>query len=261
MRDFCAFLRAIPALAELLEGAEPRAEDLRFYAHLPYVTRQYMGRGWALLGDAAAFLDPYYSPGLDHAAFSVEATARDHQGGPGGRAAGRPHRGAQRHLRALLPPLLPGRLSRQVLLHGRAGSPLGLLPDGHRAVLPLRGHSGLPGAQALLLDAGARGEAGALSAYHFMRSYNRRFKTIALARRRLGAEGRRNHGRRLKPYFALDWAPSPHDAYAGLRMWTVAELDLLRLRALSPFRRPTPPPLPSARLGPAGVEPEKAAAE
>jgi flavin-dependent dehydrogenase len=73
--DFIAFLKAIPALAELLDGATPRLEDLRFYSHLPYVTKQYMGEGWALLGDAAAFLDPYYSPGLDHAAFSAEATA------------------------------------------------------------------------------------------------------------------------------------------------------------------------------------------
>ena len=72
--DFISFLKAIPALAELLEGATPRFDDLRFYSHLPYVSRQYMGNGWALLGDAAAFLDPYYSPGLDHAAFSVDAT-------------------------------------------------------------------------------------------------------------------------------------------------------------------------------------------
>ena len=66
-----------PCLRELLDGAEPRLEDLRFYSHLPYATKQYMGRGWALLGDAAAFLDPYYSPGLDHASFTAEATARD----------------------------------------------------------------------------------------------------------------------------------------------------------------------------------------
>ena len=33
-----------------------------------------MGDGWALVGDAAVFLDPYYSPGLDHGSFSVEAT-------------------------------------------------------------------------------------------------------------------------------------------------------------------------------------------
>src|SRR5262249_27027645 len=72
--DSIPFSKPTPALAELLEGATPRSEDLKAYAHLPYVTRQYMGPGWALLGDAAAFLDPYYSPGLDHAAFTVEAT-------------------------------------------------------------------------------------------------------------------------------------------------------------------------------------------
>jgi hypothetical protein len=96
--------------------------------------------------------------------------------------------------------------------------------------------------------------------YHLMRAYNRRFKTIALARRRLGAEGRRNHGRRLKPYFALDWAPV-RMTLRGLRMWALAELDLLRLRALSLFRRPTASPLASTHLGPTGAEPEKAAAE
>ena len=72
--DYLAFLKAIPAAAELLEGARMRTEDLRTYSNLAYVTRQYMGNGWALMGDAAAFLDPYYSPGLDHASFSVEAT-------------------------------------------------------------------------------------------------------------------------------------------------------------------------------------------
>jgi hypothetical protein len=44
--------------------------------HLPYTTRRYAGPGWALVGDAASFLDPYYSPGLDHAVMSASATAR-----------------------------------------------------------------------------------------------------------------------------------------------------------------------------------------
>jgi flavin-dependent dehydrogenase len=259
MRDFCVFLRAIPALAELLEGAEPRGEDLRFYAHLPYITRQYMGRGWALLGDAAAFLDPYYSPGLDHAAFSVEATLA-------------------------------------IIKADRAGEPLDARIDEHNATFVRSYHRFFQavyrdkyyymGEQDLLsasflMDTAqyylfvvipayrvrkrffwmpVLGAKPASFVYHFMRAYNQRFKTIALARRRLGAEGRRNHGRRLKPYFALDWAPV-RMTLRGLRMWTMAELDLLRLRALSPFRPPTPPPVPSARLGPAGVEPEKAAAE
>ena len=73
--DYLAFLRAIPAAAELLEGREPRLDDLRLLlAPRLRTRRQYMGNGWALLGDAAAFLDPYYSPGLDHASFTVEAT-------------------------------------------------------------------------------------------------------------------------------------------------------------------------------------------
>ncbi|HET7712816.1 MAG TPA: NAD(P)/FAD-dependent oxidoreductase, partial [Thermoanaerobaculia bacterium] len=73
-KDFVAFLERIPALTELIDGAAPRLEDFRFFSYLPYAAKQYMGRGWALVGDAASFLDPYYSPGLDHAAFSVEAT-------------------------------------------------------------------------------------------------------------------------------------------------------------------------------------------
>ncbi|CAA9430687.1 MAG: hypothetical protein AVDCRST_MAG64-3464, partial [uncultured Phycisphaerae bacterium] len=71
---YTGFLRQHPALAELLEGATPDAKDLRGLSRVAYASRQYMGDGWALVGDAAAFIDPYYSPGLDHAAFTVEAT-------------------------------------------------------------------------------------------------------------------------------------------------------------------------------------------
>src|SRR6185369_8743453 len=59
--EYLAFLRANPLMAELIEGARMRSEDLKTYSNLAYFTRQYMGNGWALIGDAAAFLDPYYS--------------------------------------------------------------------------------------------------------------------------------------------------------------------------------------------------------
>ncbi|MGH7336501.1 MAG: NAD(P)/FAD-dependent oxidoreductase, partial [Myxococcota bacterium] len=72
-RDFLAALR--PA-HELLPGAEMRDDDFRYYSTFAYATKQYAGDGWALVGDAAVFLDPYYSPGLDHVGFSVEATTR-----------------------------------------------------------------------------------------------------------------------------------------------------------------------------------------
>src|SRR5688500_1191482 len=75
-RTYVDFLKQHPALAELLKGATLRHDDLRARSRVAYVTRQYMGTGWALVGDAAAFIDPYYSPGLDHCAFSAEATTR-----------------------------------------------------------------------------------------------------------------------------------------------------------------------------------------
>jgi len=65
-----------PGLAELMAGASAVEGDFHAYRHLPYVSRRYMDRGWALVGDAAAFLDPFYSPGLDHVAMSAYATAR-----------------------------------------------------------------------------------------------------------------------------------------------------------------------------------------
>jgi flavin-dependent dehydrogenase len=257
MRDFAGFLRAIPALAELLEGAEPRVEDLRYYAYLPYVSRQYMGRGWALLGDAAAFLDPYYSPGLDHAAFTVEATTEIINKDRMGEALDQriaEHNGAfvrsyHRFFQAVYQDKYYYMGEQDLLsasfLMDTAQYYIFIVIPSYRFVkrfqwMPVLGHP------------------GASLNYRFMRLYNRRFKTIAVARRRFGAEGRRNHGRRLKPYFALDWAPL-RMTLRGLRMWAVAELDLLRLRALGLFRKPAAARPAESPLRPVGPEPEKAA--
>lgn len=73
---FRDFVTCQPGLRELLAGAQMDEDDFFALGHLPYRSRQYMERGWALVGDAAAFIDPYYSPGLDHVAMSVYASAR-----------------------------------------------------------------------------------------------------------------------------------------------------------------------------------------
>jgi len=62
-----------PLTRELLEHAQPIAEDVRSYGHLPYFVDRYIGPGWACVGDAGGFLDPFYSPGLDQMAFSVHS--------------------------------------------------------------------------------------------------------------------------------------------------------------------------------------------
>ena len=70
------FVRGAHGLCDLVQGAKMDQEDFHTYRHLPYCASHYMGPGWALVGDAAAFLDPLYSPGLDHCSFSVYSTAR-----------------------------------------------------------------------------------------------------------------------------------------------------------------------------------------
>lgn len=68
--------KEVAGLRELLAPATMDEDDFLAYAHLPYRSRQYADRGWALVGDAGSFMDPYYSPGLDHASMSVWATVR-----------------------------------------------------------------------------------------------------------------------------------------------------------------------------------------
>jgi flavin-dependent dehydrogenase len=65
------FLDGNPLTRELLEHAAPVEGDCRFYGYLPYFVDKFIGPGWACVGDAGGFLDPFYSPGLDQMAFSV----------------------------------------------------------------------------------------------------------------------------------------------------------------------------------------------
>jgi hypothetical protein len=58
----------------LFEKAEPIEQDARAYSQLAYFNDQAAGDGWACIGDAAGFMDPLYSQGLDycgHTAYTV----------------------------------------------------------------------------------------------------------------------------------------------------------------------------------------------
>jgi flavin-dependent dehydrogenase len=229
--EYLAFLKAIPSAAELLEGAQMKAEDLRTYSNLAYVTRQYMGNGWALMGDAAAFLDPYYSPGLDHASFSVEATVEIVKAQTAGEITGEP-------------------LATRIAEHNAI-----FLRSYHRFFQAVyqdkyyyMGEFDLLSASFLIDTAQyyifvvipayrffgkfhwmpVLGPRPAFFSYHMMRIYNRRFKTIALARRAAGEAGRRNHGRRVRALYDLHGAPF-RMAAKGVKLWVFAELDNVRL--------------------------------
>ena len=65
-----------PIGRELFGEAVPIDKDSRSYKGLPYYTEQAAGDGWICVGDAAGFIDPLYSQGLDYCAHAVSfATA------------------------------------------------------------------------------------------------------------------------------------------------------------------------------------------
>ena len=64
-----------PMAAELLEKAHWREDDVHFRRNLAYSSTTFAGDGFALVGDAAGFIDPFYSPGLDWMAYTASAAA------------------------------------------------------------------------------------------------------------------------------------------------------------------------------------------
>ena len=72
LRDF---LNVHPAARELLSGASYQTGDVHFRRNCAYSSTTFAGDGFALVGDAAAFMDPFYSPGMDWIGFTATATA------------------------------------------------------------------------------------------------------------------------------------------------------------------------------------------
>jgi flavin-dependent dehydrogenase len=68
-------LLAHPAGRELMADAVWRPGDVHFRRNLAYSSNHYAGDGFVLVGDAAAFIDPFYSPGMDWVAYTTSAAA------------------------------------------------------------------------------------------------------------------------------------------------------------------------------------------
>lgn len=233
--EFLAFLKSKAALAELLEGSEIRSEDFRYYSHLPYVAKQYMGEGWALVGDAAAFLDPYYSPGLDHAAFSVEATVEIIKKETSGMdVAAMRHEHNETFLRSYNRFFQAAYRDKYYYMGEYDLLTASFIMDTafyyNFLVIPAYRFMG----KFFWMPVLAPKPAG--FAFNTMRLYNGRFKKIALARRAAGEAERRNDGRRISIFLNLGLAPS-RMFLRGVKIWMKAELDYVRLRVMSPFRR------------------------
>ncbi|MCW0220286.1 MAG: NAD(P)/FAD-dependent oxidoreductase [Prosthecobacter sp.] len=60
----------------MFEDAEPVEGDTFYYKGLPYYSEQMAGNRWAMVGDAAGFIDPLYSQGLDYCGHTVFAVTQ-----------------------------------------------------------------------------------------------------------------------------------------------------------------------------------------
>ena len=70
------FLMQHPAAREILADAQWHEGDVHWRKNLPYYCTTLAGDGFALVGDAAGFIDPFYSPGMDWLAFTSWSSAQ-----------------------------------------------------------------------------------------------------------------------------------------------------------------------------------------
>lgn len=70
-----AMLFEHPIARELLADAVWHEGDVHFRRNLAYSSTTFAGDGFVLVGDAAAFMDPFYSPGMDWISYSASAAA------------------------------------------------------------------------------------------------------------------------------------------------------------------------------------------
>jgi len=69
------FLMKHPVARELLEDATYDETDVHWRKNLAYYSSRFAGDGCVLVGDAAAFMDPFYSPGMDWISYTSSSAA------------------------------------------------------------------------------------------------------------------------------------------------------------------------------------------
>ncbi|MBV8376345.1 MAG: tryptophan 7-halogenase [Verrucomicrobia bacterium] len=70
------FLLQHPVAREMLSEAQLIEGDVHWRKDLAYYSTRFAGDGFVLVGDAAGFLDPFYSPGMDWIAFTVTSAVQ-----------------------------------------------------------------------------------------------------------------------------------------------------------------------------------------
>ena len=216
---------------ELFEQIEPLENDARVYSHLPYLSDEVAGDGWAAVGDAAGFMDPLYSQGLDfcgHTVYAVYEIVLEHLRGVNAPEKVEIYkRRFQTSYRRWFEALYKDKyryLGDAELMYAAF-----LMDIGAYFVGPVRLVYDAPEKEYPLLP--YHGFIGALFA-RFMRFYNKRLAKIAEKRRAAGVYGKSNYRRRL--LVGRGFSPGFGSfllMMRGVGVWVKCEIKALFLRA------------------------------
>jgi flavin-dependent dehydrogenase len=190
------FLAQHPVAREIMGDAQWREGDVHWRKDLPYYSTTFAGDGFALVGDAAAFLDPFYSPGMDWVSFTAFSSAQlilaQQRGEELAPLLARHNRDFSRSYRRWFEAIYQDKyeyMSEFDLMRLAFLLDLGLYYLGIASQPFKRG--------AIALQEPAFSTPPSIPFFYFMRGYNRRFAQIARARRLRNKQGRLNHRRRF----------------------------------------------------------------
>lgn len=199
-----SFLMKHPVGREMLADAQYDKTDQLWRKNLAYYSTTFSGDGFVLVGDAAAFMDPFYSPGMDWISFTASAAAdlitAQRRGEPMAERIARHNREFARSHRSWFEAVYKDKyeyMGEWDLMSIAFRFDLGLY------YLGIVSQPFKFGPKALLQS--PFNTPLSRPVFHVMRLYNRRFAQIARRRRREHALGRTNRGRRcLIPGFTLN---------------------------------------------------------
>ena len=221
-----AFLMKHPVAREILIDAEFDERDVHWRKNLAYYSTTFAGDGFVLVGDAAAFMDPFYSPGMDWISFTTSRAAAligaQRKGEPMNDLVDRHNRDFARSHRCWFEAVYKDKyeyMGEFDLMSTAFIFDLGLYYLGV-ASQPFRS-----GEKALLVPPFSQTGAGPI--FRFMRAYNRRFAEIARRRRKRRMLGKTNRAQRcLIPGFTLK-STNPKLFAQGFAKWARIELGEL----------------------------------
>ena len=217
------FLDRHPVAREMLADAEWIEGDAHWRKNLAYFSRTFAGDGFSLVGDAAAFLDPLYSPGMDWISFTTTATAAliaaQRRGEPLAPLITKHNADFSQSYRRWFEAIYQDKyeyVGEYDLMQLAFRMDLGLY------YLGIVSQPFKYGAKALAIPPFAPNVSTPV--HRFMRFYNRRFAQIARARRRRRTWGRANSARQfLFQSFSISPKDLPRGAGAACQ-WLLLEL-------------------------------------